>query len=513
MRYNFRNFQPSQPPDIPAFSTPQSAGCTPALCPPTTLALTPRGGFGTIPAASLSSVCKPLHVRSSRAPCLLDRVGACRRAGSRCARRIRTAPDRRDRPAHCRQRLVTSKRNCQRQGNSRRHPAREAANPTATATIAAIKPLWQPFDFLRDWGFRHSSTHGRHVGLGLPLDRTSWLNRPFHVDWFAGPLLGDTLAANGDVRQKKRDVWRRSYLDGTSTTTGVCSGASAGHIPNSIPPQSINNTSSEGRYFISDIDVLYYPWGDSTVRPYALLGLGVNEVESLEQDGTGLSATLLAMPFGVGVEFPQTPLAGVAVGNFGQSRLRGQRRDDAQQFLVHRRHGPPHGRPPAVVLAMALRPEGCGKRRSAPLRVTPGGMVTRPCARHGCQNPPRCRRLGAWPALPLLTMLQIAGELPSLAGESAGSLPRFAFFKRGLIAKSPSSKHQRASAAPLHTHRDGDPGGRARRRQLHYHHSRRRELVSRTWSGRSAHSNLTGEPPSAGSLSRQVDAGAGQVSR
>ena len=32
------------------------------------------------------------------------------------------------------------------------------------------------FDYFRHVGFRHSSTHGRHVGRGIPMEGSSWLN-------------------------------------------------------------------------------------------------------------------------------------------------------------------------------------------------------------------------------------------------------------------------------------------------------------------------------------------------
>ena len=54
-------------------------------------------------------------------------------------------------------------------------------------------PALRPFDWVRHFGFRHSSTHGRHVGRGIPLESTSWKNRPYHVDWFLGSFLGDEL--------------------------------------------------------------------------------------------------------------------------------------------------------------------------------------------------------------------------------------------------------------------------------------------------------------------------------
>jgi hypothetical protein len=65
--------------------------------------------------------------------------------------------------------------------------------------------------------------------------------------------------------------------------------------------------SVSGRYFVGDVDFIYYPWGDTRVRPYFLLGMGLTEIRSLHDDGSGLDTTLLSMPFGLGVQFPQTP--------------------------------------------------------------------------------------------------------------------------------------------------------------------------------------------------------------
>ena len=38
------------------------------------------------------------------------------------------------------------------------------------------QPHRLPFDCVRHYGFRHSSTQGRHVGLSIPLEGTSWLS-------------------------------------------------------------------------------------------------------------------------------------------------------------------------------------------------------------------------------------------------------------------------------------------------------------------------------------------------
>lgn len=158
-----------------------------------------------------------------------------------------------------------------------------------------------PFDWVRHFGFRHSSTHGRHVDRGIPLERTSWLNRPFHVDWFAGPLVMNDVV-RGRVRQGNdffgglRAGWDFDYYWGIEWRIGWSD-------PN-LSTTGLAETS--GNYMVSDVDVIYYPWGDSRVRPYTLLGLGVAEVGSIRTNGTGHEAVLVGMPFGGGIQFAQT---------------------------------------------------------------------------------------------------------------------------------------------------------------------------------------------------------------
>jgi hypothetical protein len=161
-----------------------------------------------------------------------------------------------------------------------------------------------PFDWVRVLGFRHSSTHGPHVGRGLPLERSSWLNRPLHVDWFVGPLLtsnvernrvGQSNATFGGIRAG----WDFDYYWGLEWRLGWAD-------PNLV---TADTTTLSGHYLVSDVDLIYYPWGDSRVRPYCLFGLGLAEVGSVRSDGnTGHEATLLGMPFGAGVQFAQTRL-------------------------------------------------------------------------------------------------------------------------------------------------------------------------------------------------------------
>ena len=52
------------------------------------------------------------------------------------------------------------------------------------------------------FGFRHSYTHGRNVGWGLPLVGSSWLNRPHYI----GATLGPMWLTNRPANSVPRDV-------------------------------------------------------------------------------------------------------------------------------------------------------------------------------------------------------------------------------------------------------------------------------------------------------------------
>ncbi|MGQ9576015.1 MAG: hypothetical protein ACUVUC_11930 [Thermoguttaceae bacterium] len=52
-----------------------------------------------------------------------------------------------------------------------------------------------------------------------------------------------------------------------------------------------------------DVSLLYYPWGDSRWRPYALIGVGSTCVDFVDRLGTVWDDPLFMMPFGLGVKY------------------------------------------------------------------------------------------------------------------------------------------------------------------------------------------------------------------
>ena len=161
-----------------------------------------------------------------------------------------------------------------------------------------------PFDWFRHFGFRHSSSHGRSIGKGLPLKGTSWLNRPYHCDLFLGPLLGDDLIKN---RVSQTNVllgglrlgWDFDYYWGSEWRIGWAN-PNADFTTPLIEPNDV-------KFLISDVSVIYYPWGDSKVRPYWLLGAGFTRLEFTDDLDLNQYSNLFTMPFGGGIRFRQHP--------------------------------------------------------------------------------------------------------------------------------------------------------------------------------------------------------------
>lgn len=174
----------------------------------------------------------------------------------------------------------------------------------AADTTAACEPEAElrPFDYLRHWGLHHSSTEGRFLHKNVPMTYSSWLNRPYHLDGFVGPLLSDdpsegSVSQSNDMLVGLRLGWDFDYYWGLQWRVAW---ADVDIL------QAGQTESTSGTYFVGDLNLLYYPWGDTKVRPYFQLGLGGTQVASLQVDGTGYEAWLMSMPFGIGVEFPQT---------------------------------------------------------------------------------------------------------------------------------------------------------------------------------------------------------------
>ncbi len=52
-----------------------------------------------------------------------------------------------------------------------------------------------------------------------------------------------------------------------------------------------------------DLSALYYPWGDSRVRPYWRFGVGLTDIDFINPAGVREDATLFSLPIGIGIKY------------------------------------------------------------------------------------------------------------------------------------------------------------------------------------------------------------------
>ncbi len=157
-------------------------------------------------------------------------------------------------------------------------------------------PLTRPAFFGRP---RPRALLSRHRGLGIPLQRTSWRNRPWYAGWQIGSLHGSDLVA-GAVSQR------------TAVTGGYWIGYDFDHywgaeLNWSFAYPELSDTvwnieRSAGLQFW-DFDLLHYPWGDARYRPYFKTGLGVTGVHFEDERQRYFNRGLVTIPLGFGLKY------------------------------------------------------------------------------------------------------------------------------------------------------------------------------------------------------------------
>ena len=154
--------------------------------------------------------------------------------------------------------------------------------------------------WLSDLGLRRSATHGRFTGKGEPLIGSSWLNRPFSFGGFVGPYFGQRLISgridqDNDVLAGFHTGWDFDDYWGTEFRFAWA----RPHLYNLQQPQ----LNRQLKYYSMDWRLHYYPWGDSRIRPYGLLGIGLADFRFVDDFGNRGDTTPGMMPFGVGIKY------------------------------------------------------------------------------------------------------------------------------------------------------------------------------------------------------------------
>jgi hypothetical protein len=118
-----------------------------------------------------------------------------------------------------------------------------------------------------------------------PEPNGNWDNEPVHFDTFLG-FIDDRTAENTGVLGGFRLGWDYDTYWGVETRLAFTS-----------------LQEDTGPVVIWDESLLYYPWGDSRVRPYITLGLGISEFKIVDVDDLHHRENLVDMPFGFGFKY------------------------------------------------------------------------------------------------------------------------------------------------------------------------------------------------------------------
>lgn len=156
-----------------------------------------------------------------------------------------------------------------------------------------------PPGILPFWGPRSSEAE-RFTGWGQPLYGTSWLNRPFGAGWFAGFIQGGapihgTVGQHGGFFGGYRFTWDYDYYYGLEARLG---GAAIG-----LEYPEYNRPTATSDYYVADVSVLYYPWGDSRWRPFVTLGVGTTKINFFDYHDNYYSGVLVSLPYGIGCKY------------------------------------------------------------------------------------------------------------------------------------------------------------------------------------------------------------------
>jgi hypothetical protein len=140
----------------------------------------------------------------------------------------------------------------------------------------------------------------RHTEHGQPLTGTSWLNRPYYAGVLVGAWYGDELIDN-ELGQHTtffggyRVGWDYDYYWGSEARLALAT-------PTLADLQTANDHRTAD-VLVADLNLMYYPWGDSRWRPYVSFGLGLGYFIFLDSEDRRFREVMVGMPLGIGVKY------------------------------------------------------------------------------------------------------------------------------------------------------------------------------------------------------------------
>lgn len=159
---------------------------------------------------------------------------------------------------------------------------------------------WLPPLLIPDFSHADPNDPRRHIGLGHPLEGTSWRNRPMHIGWLFGGMYGDDLIDNQfdqshDMFGGYRVGWDLDHYWGCE--------ARVAWARLDVRDATTRRSLPASRDVFFDANLAYYPWGDARWRPYASAGFGWADFAFVDANGTLLHDEAFTMPLAIGGKY------------------------------------------------------------------------------------------------------------------------------------------------------------------------------------------------------------------
>ncbi len=179
----------------------------------------------------------------------------------------------------------------------------ETSKPSPNFSDPGCRDFRQPIAQLKNAIFRHGRLDHpqRHIDKGEPLVGTSWLNRPLHADIFVGGIWPGALIRDG-IDQDSDLVGGYRFGRDIDHYWGWESRLGFANLPTINRRNNVGLEKDSSLWFL-DAEMLYYPWGDATWRPYFAMGLGVANWRFNDASDVSYNEYLIQMPIGIGVKY------------------------------------------------------------------------------------------------------------------------------------------------------------------------------------------------------------------
>ncbi len=166
-------------------------------------------------------------------------------------------------------------------------------------------------------------------GLPGPSVCETWLRRPYSATSFAGVVFGSELIEDW-VEQRQGyfagyrlgedldEFWgvetriAFSYVrldDSPQAKAAQQAADNAAGVAIDDPYRNRFDQGREADFFLWDVDLLYYPWGDRPLRPYGMIGFGLMRVSFVDRLNRSIEDLMYSMPLAIGIKHRPTERA------------------------------------------------------------------------------------------------------------------------------------------------------------------------------------------------------------